>query len=269
MVIVSTLTCYAKLHIESERRAHNLANEMWLQQAEVSRIQERAVQDSLNAIVKQNRRLLEDNENLMKKNEDLLSNYDGHAQRRPLEYYNQVLEQMRKSNTELRTKFCSSLSAIDDMEKELQLLQNKNKYLENQVKNSNAQLLSSKGILYIYYLVLYLFCYLFIQFIYLFILFIYFISAKKCNNVHPFSAELRRVNADVQLQIASLNYELFSKNTEIKETSEAGDMLLRDILNLKRSLESSGMEIDWSKFKASTLIFCYHSLHSLFGKRPN
>lgn len=63
------MTCYGKLQIEAERRAHKLANEMWIQQADISRSQERLLQDTLNNLVKQNRYLQESNESLQKKNE--------------------------------------------------------------------------------------------------------------------------------------------------------------------------------------------------------
>lgn len=69
------------MHLEAERRAHKLANHMWLQQAELNRTQERALQDALNAIVKQNRQLLDDNECLKSRNEKLSSKYDSYCHR--------------------------------------------------------------------------------------------------------------------------------------------------------------------------------------------
>lgn len=69
---METLNSHTKLHIEAERQAHKLSNEMWLQQSELNQTQERALQDSLSALVKQNRQLLGENENLMRKNEKLI-----------------------------------------------------------------------------------------------------------------------------------------------------------------------------------------------------
>lgn len=44
---------------------------MWIQQSEISRNQENNLQDSLNALLKQNRNLQEENEHLLRKNEKL------------------------------------------------------------------------------------------------------------------------------------------------------------------------------------------------------
>lgn len=64
---------HSKLQLETERRVQSLSNELWLQQADISRNQERIVQDTLNSIINQNRQLQEDNENLTRKNEQLVS----------------------------------------------------------------------------------------------------------------------------------------------------------------------------------------------------
>lgn len=62
---------YSQLQLDTERRVQNLANEMWIQQHEVSRNQENILQDSLNALIKQNRSLQEANDDLLRKNEKL------------------------------------------------------------------------------------------------------------------------------------------------------------------------------------------------------
>lgn len=62
---------YSKLQLDTERRIQNLANEMWIQQAEISRNQENSLQETLNALIKQNRQLQEENEQLLRNNEKL------------------------------------------------------------------------------------------------------------------------------------------------------------------------------------------------------
>lgn len=62
---------YSKLQIDTERRVQRLANEMWIQQSEISRNQENSMQDGLSALIKQNRNLQEENEHLLKRNEKL------------------------------------------------------------------------------------------------------------------------------------------------------------------------------------------------------
>lgn len=69
--LVDAVFHHSKLQLDTERRVQTLANEMWLQQADICRNQEKALQDNLNAIIKQNRELQRENENLMRKNEKL------------------------------------------------------------------------------------------------------------------------------------------------------------------------------------------------------
>lgn len=138
------MACHAKLHIEAERRAHNLANEMWLQQAEISRTQEKALQDSLNAIVKQNRQLLEDNESLMKKNEKLVAKYDSYIYRGHVGCSSQLIDNLNKTNENLRNKYSAILCKLEDFEKELITLKKKNYCLEQHARNSNAQIQNYK-----------------------------------------------------------------------------------------------------------------------------
>lgn len=68
---VSAMYQHSKMHVDTERRVQILANDMWLQQAEINRNQERALQDTLNSVIKQNRQLQEDYETLLRKNEKL------------------------------------------------------------------------------------------------------------------------------------------------------------------------------------------------------
>lgn len=71
--LVDAVYHYSKLQIETERRVQSLANEMWIQQSEISRNQENSLQDGLNALIKQNRCLQEENEQLLRKNEKLVA----------------------------------------------------------------------------------------------------------------------------------------------------------------------------------------------------
>lgn len=62
---------YAKVHLDAERRTQTMAHEMWLEQSEMMKEQQIAMQDRLKLIVKQNRDLQEEVENLTRRNEKL------------------------------------------------------------------------------------------------------------------------------------------------------------------------------------------------------
>lgn len=62
---------YSKIQLDTERRVQNLANEMWIQQADISRCQENNLQESLKALIKQNRQLQDENEQLLRNNEKM------------------------------------------------------------------------------------------------------------------------------------------------------------------------------------------------------
>lgn len=70
-ILVNALYQHSKMQVDTERRVHSLANDMWLQQSEIYRNQERALQDTLNSMIKQNRQLQEDYESILRKNEKL------------------------------------------------------------------------------------------------------------------------------------------------------------------------------------------------------
>lgn len=72
LFLVNSFAHHSKLQWEAERRASVLANEMWLQQIEIGKTQEKTLQETLNSVVKQNRQLQIENESMYRKYEKLL-----------------------------------------------------------------------------------------------------------------------------------------------------------------------------------------------------
>lgn len=60
--------------METERKSHFLAHEMWQQQFETNRSHERSIQNSLNTVIKYNRKIQEENGLLQQKYNELLVN---------------------------------------------------------------------------------------------------------------------------------------------------------------------------------------------------
>lgn len=90
--VVDAVYHHSKLQLETERRVQALANDLWLQQAEISRSQEQSLQETLNSIIKQNRKLQEDNGDLLRKNEQLQTKLTSLAYLSPRGVYGEKLE---------------------------------------------------------------------------------------------------------------------------------------------------------------------------------
>lgn len=138
---------YSKIQLDTERRVQNLANEMWIQQAEISRCQENNLQDSLKALMKQNRQLQEENEQLLRKNEKLSNKLVSFTYLTPRANLgdNYVVESLTKNNEQLHVKLKSAMKQIAEFEDDLQKLQIHNERLEEKLRYSNTQMQNYKG----------------------------------------------------------------------------------------------------------------------------
>lgn len=67
-------------------------------------------------------------------------------------------------------------------------------------------------------------------------------------------AMLQRINADRELEVATLNRELQTHQLIIKDSVDAGDVLLEDLDALKRQAKSMPCTLNWAKFKVKHLI---------------
>lgn len=68
-------------------------------------------------------------------------------------------------------------------------------------------------------------------------------------------AMLQRTNTDRDVEIAMLNRQLLTNEVIIKESVEAGDVLLEDLDAFKRQAKSISCALNWNKFKVSSYTF--------------
>ncbi|CAH1980835.1 unnamed protein product [Acanthoscelides obtectus] len=145
--LLDTLNQHSKLQWETERRTNTLANDMWIYQIEIGRTQEKTLQETLNALVKQNRQLQLDHETLFKKNERLVRNLralpDG-LRDKCMEFDTQM-DHTDKHNEKLCYKLERYLAEIESLENELDILQKQNDCLEQQLRNSTSQIQNVKA----------------------------------------------------------------------------------------------------------------------------
>lgn len=71
-------------------------------------------------------------------------------------------------------------------------------------------------------------------------------------NWNCFLVLIERSKSNFELEYANLNYQLHLSQNLIKESTEAGDVLLDDLSNIKKQVKSENFAINWNKFKVST-----------------
>ncbi|VEN47911.1 unnamed protein product [Callosobruchus maculatus] len=207
--MLDTLSRHSKLQWETERRTHNLANDMWIHQIEIGRTQEKTLQETLNSLVKQNRLLQIDNETMFRKNERLIRKLrtlpDIGLRHKCMECDTQM-DHMEKHNERLQYKLERYLAQIEHLENELHILQKQNDGLEQQLRHSTSQIQNIKAI-------------------------------------------FQRSKTDYELEIVDINHRLLQSEAIIKEAAEAGDILLEDLDSIKKQIKSRSLAVNWNKFK--------------------
>ncbi|KAL1502349.1 hypothetical protein ABEB36_007503 [Hypothenemus hampei] len=137
----NTVSNYAKLQWEAERRSCTMANNIWMQQLEVSKTQEKILHNTLQTLMKQNRQLQIEKESLYRKYEKAnkylkgFSDYKGKYQES-----NSQFDSILRHNEKLQTKLETIFKKIESLEGELDIFQKQNDYMEEQVKHSTIKM---------------------------------------------------------------------------------------------------------------------------------
>ncbi|XP_017770205.1 PREDICTED: uncharacterized protein LOC108557967 [Nicrophorus vespilloides] len=150
--LIKTMESHERLLFESERRALHLSSETWLQQSEIYKEQNNAMQNTLQSVVHQNRELQEDNEELTRRNEKLymkivlLQEAGSPINHRPSTITSmRIIEDLNKNNDKLRSKLNVMFGQMHDLEDTLKQLQRKNEFLQKQINNNNFQLQTNRS----------------------------------------------------------------------------------------------------------------------------
>ncbi|KAJ8922098.1 hypothetical protein NQ315_004030 [Exocentrus adspersus] len=207
--LIDVLSQHSKLQREAERRTSALANDMWMHQMEIGRAQERTLQETLNSLVKQNRQLQIDNEIMFRKHEKLVRKFRSFPE------------------IGLKYKCMDNNSQIESVIRHNESLQRKLDAYVQQIadlesdlhvlKNENEGLEQQLRL-----------------------------SSSQISNL---KTSIQRLKSDTELEIVTLNYELQKNKKHIRESMEAGDVLLEDLQTLTRQFKGLPISINLSKFK--------------------
>lgn len=132
---------YPNLRLETERSIQDLANEIWLQQAEISKNRESDLQENLNMLVKRNRELLEENGQLLRRNEKLSAKAS--SPRMTEGCY--VADSLTKNNEQLQIKFNTAMKQVAELEKQLENHRRHKQTLEEKLRNMDSEIASYKA----------------------------------------------------------------------------------------------------------------------------
>ncbi|KAJ8954755.1 hypothetical protein NQ314_007025 [Rhamnusium bicolor] len=178
----------------------------------IGRAQERTLQETLNSLVKQNRQLQIDNEVMYRKHERLVRKLRNFPEM-SLKYKCVVLADY-DSQLEHIVKHNEKLQyKLETYVQQIEHLENELHILKKQNDVMEQQLRQSSS------------------------------------QMHNLKAAIQRSKTDYELELVTLNYKLETKEQNIKESIEAGDILLEDLDGLKRQFKSIPFVINWSKFK--------------------
>lgn len=93
-----------------------------------------------------------------------------------------------------------------------------------------------------------------------------FKRVKISNDYFVYAAMLQRAITDHELEEVTLSNELQTKDILIKESMNAGDILLEDLHNNSKQLKSMPCSINWTKFKVTFYFhhFSFFSMNQIF-----
>ncbi|XP_076265085.1 uncharacterized protein LOC143199161 [Rhynchophorus ferrugineus] len=193
--LLEALSYHAKLQLEAERRATTLASDMWMQQLEAGRAQEKTFQDTLTSLVKQNRQLQGENEHLFKKYEKVLVKLRTSPESKSKYHgvdtlYDDQIESMFRHNEKLQVKLETTFRKIEGLEGELCLFKKQNESMEQQLRNSTISLQRQR-------------------------------------------AEIQTIKIDHNLEKVVLNQKIDVQEKTMQETIELGNIILEDINHIK------------------------------------
>ncbi|CAG9767474.1 unnamed protein product [Ceutorhynchus assimilis] len=137
----NAISHHTKFQWEAEKRSCSLAHDIWTQQLEIGRAQEKVFQDTMQTLVKQNRQLQIENESLFRKYEKACKQMRGGPE--DLE-----TDSLFRRNEKLQIKLDSFFKKLESLESELSIFQKQNDCLEQELRNSNTKIQNTKTLVH-------------------------------------------------------------------------------------------------------------------------
>ncbi|CAH1179356.1 unnamed protein product [Phaedon cochleariae] len=204
--LIDTLAQHSKLHLDIERKTNSLTNEMWVQQVEIGRRHEGILQETINRLVKQNRKLQIDYEVLFRKHQEVVSNLPnshelGSKQKSTLEDHSQMM-QLISHNKKLQRKLENAFQQLQFLENEISSLQKQNSYVEELLTASSGEIFELKTLLH-----------------------------------------RSRTNHD--LDKATFKIKVYTTEKKLKDAFEAGDRFIEELADIQLRLKSIDPSMNW------------------------
>ncbi|KAK9680317.1 hypothetical protein QE152_g39186 [Popillia japonica] len=209
--LTDIVTSHVTLQIKAERHAQNLTNDMWVQQTQFYKSQERIFNDHLKDVLNQNKKLQEDNDILTRKNEKLyikiaLSHEESNCLHEEGNIH--VIEHLSRNNERLRYRNNQLVQKNRILEKALEEGKEGMSEAEKQVQNCLREI-----------------------------------------QIHK--RTIQNINLDRELETAVLQRKIEASDNLFQNAIQQGESVIEEIFEIKQNLPSVFSEVNWRDLQRS------------------
>lgn len=210
--LTDIITGHVTLQIKAERHAQNLANDMWLQQAQFYKNQEKVFNETIKEIMSQNRKLHEENELLSRKNERIYIKmalaYDNGSSCSHEQSNLYIIEQLGKNNEKLRYRNNQLVQQTRRLDTTLLESKEESSNVERQLQNC--------------------FC-----------------------EIHNQKRAIQSLKLDNELEVAVLNRKVENTEKIFQDALHEGESVIEEITVVKHQLSSVLSMVNWKDLRRS------------------
>ncbi|GJQ81440.1 hypothetical protein Trydic_g14597 [Trypoxylus dichotomus] len=209
--LTDMVTRHITLQIRAERQAQSLANDMWLQQAQFYKNQEKVFNETIKEILNQNKKLQEENEILTRKNEKMhvrmvLAHEDSGCSHDQCNLH--IVEHLGKNNEKLRFRNNQLTQKLRGLEDALAESKEQCADLEKHLQNCFCEIQNQKRI-------------------------------------------IQNTKLDQELETAILNHKIESNDRMFQDAIRHGEGVIEEITAIKQKLQSVFSVINWKDLQRS------------------
>ncbi|KAI4463458.1 hypothetical protein MML48_4g00008595 [Holotrichia oblita] len=209
--LTDIITNHVTLQIKAERHAQNLTNDMWVQQAQFYKSQEKMFNESLKEIMNHNKKLQDDNDALTRKNEKLyikiaLSHEESNCLHEEGNIH--IIEHLSKNNERLRHR-------------NIQLVQ-KSRLLEKALEENKEEVGEAEKQL-----------------------------QHCLREIQNHKRTIQTMTLDKELETAVLQHKIEANDKLFQNAIQQGESIIEEISTIKQNLPSVFSEVNWRDLQRS------------------
>ncbi|XP_049818630.1 polyamine-modulated factor 1-binding protein 1 isoform X2 [Aethina tumida] len=206
--LMAVVSKHSKIYADSETTTSTTLTNIWMKQLETERIQGRALQETLNVVVKQNRQLQLDNETLFRNHERAISRLHAiHSQNTGEDIkcgLEKQIEHFMRHNERLQQKLVVYYQQLGKYENEMHLSKIHYENLEKE-----------------------------------------FFSVNEENQL--LKAKLDRSKNEYDLEVTSLNTRLENSDQILRDIAVVGKKVIEELITIKSKISNIPNKINWNK----------------------